>query len=398
MKKTIIVLITILSLFLLAGCDLEILLPSPEISLTSPANGATDVSLKPTLSWQANGATRYRLYLGEAQNNLNIIKTINNPEIKSFTIVTPLETGTTYYWKVTALNDFDQSSSTGVREFKTLSTGEFRALTVGVSNYDRQTDLPLASNDADAIEDTLQNWSEDYTVQKLKDYVTRLNLVNELNFIIDAGSTAEDIFLFHFSGHGFYDGESNILLSDDRSMSVTELKEKLDQINGTKIIIIDSCESGSFTNLTPSRSQRRKQLKDFNTTLINVFKTEKGSRGAYTSDYEYYVFTGAKFDEASYEDSDLNHGLFSFFFMDGVGNTGVANPFGPFNDTYNADGYLSSQPGYGPTDDKVSFHESLMYSKDKVYNYTQDYDYPTLQNVQGYPVGAEGDSFYLTEY
>jgi len=397
MKKTIIVLITILSLFLLAGCDLEILLPSPEISLTSPANGATDVSLKPTLSWQANGATRYRLYLGEAQNNLNIIKTINNPEIKSFTIVTPLETGTTYYWKVTALNDFDQSSSTGVRDFKTLSTGEFRALTVGVSNYDHQSTLPAASNDADAVENTLENWTEDYSVEKLSGYVTRLNLINELDFIINSDTSPDDVFLFHFSGHGAYDGDSYILLSDEEPFFVSDLRAKLDQINGTKIVIIDSCYSGGFTNLTPSRAERRRQLEYFNASVVNTFKSGRSSRGTFTSDYEYYVYTGASIDETSNEDAVLNHGFLTFFFMDGAGNTGVDNPAGPFNATYNADGYLSGEPAYGPADGKVSFHESLAYSKDEVYNYGLQ-EYSIQQHVQGYPGGAEGDSFYITNY
>jgi len=141
----------------------------------------------------------------------------------------------------------------------------------------------------------------------------------------------------------------------------------------------------------------RRQLKDFNTSVINAFKTEPSSRGSYTSDYEYYVYTGASIDEFSNEDSYLNHGFLSFFFMDGTGNTGVDNPSGSFNATYNADGYLSSQPAYGPADGIVSFHESLTYSKDKVYNYAMS-QYSIQQHVQGYPEGSEGDSFYITEY
>jgi mannan endo-1,4-beta-mannosidase len=80
--------------------------PAPsEFSLTYPAGGKAAVSVSPTFSWQsAAGATGYEIIVATDGAFENRVYNTVIPDTK-FTPVTPLSHETTYYWKVTALND-----------------------------------------------------------------------------------------------------------------------------------------------------------------------------------------------------------------------------------------------------------------------------------------------------
>ncbi len=72
----------------------------PAPVLTSPANGATGVSLTPALSWSPSaGATSYDVYLGTA-NPPSFVANIAGTNYSSGT----LASGATYYWQVVAKN------------------------------------------------------------------------------------------------------------------------------------------------------------------------------------------------------------------------------------------------------------------------------------------------------
>ena len=75
--------------------------------LVAPGNGATQVALAPTLTWQAStGATSYNVFFG----------TVASPPQVTTTAATTygpsgLSAGTTYYWSVTAVNSSGSASS-----------------------------------------------------------------------------------------------------------------------------------------------------------------------------------------------------------------------------------------------------------------------------------------------
>jgi hypothetical protein len=158
-----------------------------------------------------------------------------------------------------------------------------------------------------------------------------------------------------------------------------DLRDYLDNINGTKIVLIDACQSGDFTNLIPGRElmmkEREAQVQLFQEGVMEAFGEDLNSRGNYTSEFEYYVLTGAAINESSWEDEILNHGFFTFFFNDGLGNVGFSNPSGAYNVTFDADGY---GPG-GVLNRQVTQRELYNYSKDSVI----DYQGSNIQTVQG---------------
>ena len=81
--------------------------PPDAAALVSPANGATGVTTTPELEWQrAAFAVSYDVYLGTSSGPLmkvaNVPAALVNdpPPTYSWTPATPLQSGTTYFWKV----------------------------------------------------------------------------------------------------------------------------------------------------------------------------------------------------------------------------------------------------------------------------------------------------------
>src|SRR4030043_688058 len=90
-----------LSIFLLAGC----LMPAKlTVSLASPANGSTVLSLTPTFTWGGGGgAATYRLMVALDNNFQRLAIDANNIGDLSYTVPSgDLNGDTWYYWKVLA--------------------------------------------------------------------------------------------------------------------------------------------------------------------------------------------------------------------------------------------------------------------------------------------------------
>lgn len=78
--------------------------PITELTNLTPAL-ASNVRRRPTLTWNAQGATAYDLYLGSA-DPLPIVA--NDITGTSFTPTSPLESNVTYYWRVVAKNQYEE--------------------------------------------------------------------------------------------------------------------------------------------------------------------------------------------------------------------------------------------------------------------------------------------------
>jgi len=83
------------------------IIPEPPL-LSSPSNGATDVKLPPTLSWNASEeAKSYRLQVSTDNQFATIVYDQSN--VTKVRQVSGLSKATTYYWRVNATNDFGTS-------------------------------------------------------------------------------------------------------------------------------------------------------------------------------------------------------------------------------------------------------------------------------------------------
>lgn len=90
--------------------DVTTISPAPvqAPSLTAPANGATNVSSVPSLTWIAvTGATSYDVYFGTAASPPMVVNTTSTTYTPSL-----LNPSTTYSWKITAKNSVGSAPST----------------------------------------------------------------------------------------------------------------------------------------------------------------------------------------------------------------------------------------------------------------------------------------------
>jgi hypothetical protein len=87
------------------------LLISP--TLIEPHDSSNNVSLNPTLFWTGvSGATSYEIQVSQSNNFLITIADINNIATTS-NVISGLTSGSTYYWRVRALNSIGISNWTG---------------------------------------------------------------------------------------------------------------------------------------------------------------------------------------------------------------------------------------------------------------------------------------------
>ncbi|MEW5985446.1 MAG: choice-of-anchor Q domain-containing protein, partial [Chloroflexota bacterium] len=91
------------------------------VTLTTPADGATGVPLRPAFAWQANQeASAYDLEIALDEDFTNVVyrATTSTPNHTSATMLTP---ATTYYWRVRPQNACGDGSFSTVYSFTTLT-------------------------------------------------------------------------------------------------------------------------------------------------------------------------------------------------------------------------------------------------------------------------------------
>ena len=104
-----------------ANVNLSVVGAAPAaFNLASPANGASGVSLLPTLSWTASTETTE--YLVEVATDAGFNDIVFSEIVAGTSAAPSLEGSTQYYWRVTASNVCDDTPSTAAFSFTTVNT------------------------------------------------------------------------------------------------------------------------------------------------------------------------------------------------------------------------------------------------------------------------------------
>jgi uncharacterized repeat protein (TIGR02543 family) len=105
--------------------------PPGQVTVSSPANGATDQPVRPTLTWQqpTGTVTGYYVFRGTAANPYNSsnpatnrVATINDASTTSWTHTSDLAYGTTYHWQIVAFNVSGSGTASVSRSFTTVQS------------------------------------------------------------------------------------------------------------------------------------------------------------------------------------------------------------------------------------------------------------------------------------
>ncbi|HEV2845376.1 MAG TPA: choice-of-anchor J domain-containing protein, partial [Thermoanaerobaculia bacterium] len=92
------------------------------VTLLTPANGAANQPVKPTLTWQAAGAGgTYTIEVASDAGFTSIVETASGLTGTSYTLANMLNTSAIYYWRVKAANACGVGSYSAVRSFSTLA-------------------------------------------------------------------------------------------------------------------------------------------------------------------------------------------------------------------------------------------------------------------------------------
>ncbi len=97
-----------------------ILIPPSIVSLLAPINSSSGLGLRPRFNWESSSlAGEYLVQIAEDDNfnSIFIDSALNQP---GFTVSKALEFGSTYYWRVKALNDAGESAWSNTRSFTTI--------------------------------------------------------------------------------------------------------------------------------------------------------------------------------------------------------------------------------------------------------------------------------------
>ncbi|SIS32569.1 Por secretion system C-terminal sorting domain-containing protein [Chryseobacterium shigense] len=104
--------------------------------VSAPASSAVNVPVTPTFTWAANAdATGYKITIGTTSGGTDVLNNADVGNVTTYTLPTPLNTSTTYYYTVNSYNAGVTSSSCTVRSFTTVCGVITPSYTNNFSNF-----------------------------------------------------------------------------------------------------------------------------------------------------------------------------------------------------------------------------------------------------------------------
>jgi hypothetical protein len=203
---------------------------------------------------------------------------------------------------------------------------EIWAVVIGISDYDKMRDLKYAAEDARAF---AQYLTEDVGVPAdhikilLNNQATALKIKDALGDFLKKTAKKEDEVIIYFAGHGAVeddssspdgDGLSKYLLAwdtDPKSLYSTglpmdEIARIFGRINAERVIYIgDTCYSGASGGRTILARATRATLSD---KFMERLSAGKGR----------IIITASGSNEVSLEDEKLQHGIFTYYLLEGL--------------------------------------------------------------------------------
>ncbi|NQU45095.1 caspase family protein [bacterium] len=206
------------------------------------------------------------------------------------------------------------------------------ALIVGVDTYRDPQIQPLryAVADAMALRDALvhprtglfapENVAVLVSGNPAEAAPTRIQILEELETFC-ATLQPEDRLLFFFAGHGMTDekGNGNYLLPEDTTVQTIryqgldltrEILDALDRCAAREqIVILDACHSGFRKSVRSDDTRKIAVMAERIETALDDF----GSKGSGR-----VVLSSSSLDQVSHEDTQIGHGVFTYFLVEGL--------------------------------------------------------------------------------
>jgi len=238
--------------------------------------------------------------------------------------------------------------------------GGKKALVVGVADYPPGiNDLQYTDDDARGMKEILtQNgWNEGDITLYVDSQGTKAAITSKLNEIASQ-TTASSISLFFFSGHGTESSGTHYICCYgsylNEFMSDIELNNALNSFNGRVVVILDTCFSGG---MGPPGFNFNED--EFISNFIETLGAGNENR---------VILMACAANEYSYETSELQSGVFSYFVIEGL--RGDADHEG------NNDGVITAEETFEYAQPKTTNYQSLQHPQ--IYDGEPSKDVPII--------------------
>lgn len=247
----------------------------------------------------------------------------------------------------------DHASATGgqvtMTEMKTL----YRALLVGNSYPGEINSLDGPMSDVAAMLTVLNTMSGTPYKATTARNITATGIQAAIATAF-AGAQPSDVSLFYFSGHGTEKGD--LVGTGNTYLTVYALRSALQKIPGTKIVLLDSCYSGSAINRSTSSPSA------FNRAIISALSS--ASRSAMDlEDAGYIVLTSCSQDQKSVSLSGGNNhywGVFTYGLCYGSGyDEWERVSLGRLPADANGDGAITLAEAYQGVQERVGYLSTM---------------------------------------
>ena len=189
----------------------------------------------------------------------------------------------------------------------------YRAMLVGIDNY-ASSALVGCVTDANRMLATLETANEAGAIYQQPSIRTNLK-ASELSSLLGEmtgwGVDEDDVTFWYFAGHGWISdkGVVSIVGTDAKTLRVDRLKDALDEIPGTKIVVLDCRYADSL--IEKSGETAKDLLKKFNDGVANIFLADPE---------HYYVLSGATLASSISAQGTTNaHGLVTYYLTGACG-------------------------------------------------------------------------------
>ena len=247
------------------------------------------------------------------------------------------------------------------------------AVITGINNYQGAI-LRYCGADAIVLKNSLIGsdfWSNAEIVKQYNVSVTKSMIQNAIteakNNVKPCGT-----FVFFYSGHGSSDNTIGYIIPQDgisngyadlsKCISETELQTWLGQFDSSvkKVCLLDSCFSGEFIDKFALKYNNQDQS-------VPKFVAPKGSTSGSNPDFgkslsvieNMVTISASGRYEYSYENSVLKNGYFTYFLIEGLGNSGTI--YGPAD--FNTSKSITAEESYSYLSPKVTNYKSNQHPK-----------------------------------
>jgi hypothetical protein len=307
----------------------------------------------------------------------------------TFTPTTSLASTTTYQVSVatsacdTAGNHLGQATNFSFTT-ETIIPGQvdIHALFIGINDYPdySDNDLNYCVADANGMVTSLANspsWANRCNIITLTDRNATKTAIQNAISSIKAAADPTDKFVFMFSGHGSNsNGHASICVWENNDwgyINETELQTWLSGMPCPTTLIFDSCHSGGLIgkdNKGPNKIKCYPGAPGYDHKFNGIMSLNPNIKGLEALN-NIVCLTACTYAETSQESSSLQHGVFIYYVLQGLGNGSTIGPADA-----DGSGYITSEETYNYSNPRATAYNSGQHPQ------LQD-NYPTVADPSG---------------